>query len=115
AGEALQFTLLNNDEALEEVVVVGYGTQSKKTVTAAIGRIDGKNFENLPLNSVGDAMKGKVAGFRVYTTDNQPGENPTFRIRGGSSINQSDAPIIVVDGVVRDMSGINPNDIESVE
>ncbi len=115
AGEALQFTLLNNDEALEEVVVVGYGTQSKKTVTAAIGRIDGKNFENLPLNSVGDAMKGKVAGLRVYTTDNQPGENPTFRIRGGSSINQSDAPIIVVDGVVRDMSGINPNDIESVE
>jgi len=113
--DEIRVVLNQQDESLEEVVVVGYGTQSKRTVTASIGRIDGENFEDLPLNSVGDAMKGKVAGLRVYTTDNQPGENPTFRIRGGSSINQSDAPIVVVDGVVRDMSGINPNDIESVE
>lgn len=116
AGQkSIRITLELADKSLEEVVVVGYGTQSKRTVTTAIGRIDGKNFENLPLNSVGDAMKGKVAGLRTYTTDNQPGENPTFRIRGGSSINQSDAPIVVVDGVVRDISGINPNDIASVE
>lgn len=115
ATKNLTVRLESKDEFLDEVVVVGYGTQSKRTVTSSIGRIDGKNFENLPVNSVGDGMKGKVAGLRVYTTDNQPGENPTFRIRGGSSINQSDAPIIVVDGVVREMSGINPNDIASIE
>lgn len=115
SGNEVSIVLTVNDEFLDEVVVVGYGTQSKRKVTSSIGQIDGENFENIPLNSVGDGMKGKVAGLRVYTTDNQPGENPTFRIRGGSSINQSDAPIIVVDGVVREMSGINPNDIESVE
>ncbi len=111
----VEVVLQKSEQELEEVIVVGYGTQSKRTVTASIGKIDGKNFENLPLNSVGDAMKGKVSGLRVYSTDNQPGENPTFRIRGGSSINQSDAPIVVVDGVIREMSGINPNDIASVE
>src|SRR5690606_21331818 len=100
---------------LDDVVEVGYGTQSRRNITSAVGKIDGKDLESLPVNSVGDAMKGRVAGLRVYTTDHQPGENPTFRIRGGSSINQSDAPIIVVDGVVRDISGINPNDIESIE
>lgn len=100
---------------LDDVVVVGYGTQSRRNITSAVGKIEGKDLESLPVNSVGDAMKGRVAGLRVYTTDHQPGENPTFRIRGGSSINQSDAPIIVVDGVVRDISGINPNDIESIE
>jgi TonB-linked SusC/RagA family outer membrane protein len=115
SNKDLKIQMSTSDEVLNEVIVVGYGTQSKKTVTSAIGKIDGKNFENLPVNSVGDGMKGKVAGLRVYTTDNQPGENPTFRIRGGSSINQSDAPIIVVDGVVREISGLNPNDIASVE
>lgn len=100
---------------LDEVVVVGYGTQARRKITSAVSKVDGENFENLPINSVGDGLKGKVAGLRAYTTDNQPGENPTFRIRGGSSINKSDAPIVVVDGVVRDLSGINPNDIESIE
>lgn len=100
---------------LDEVVVVGYGTQVKRKVTSAVSKVDGKSLESLPINSLGDGLKGKVPGMSVNTSDHQPGENPTFRIRGGSSINMSNDPIVVVDGVVRDLSGINPNDIESVE
>ncbi|MCB0743917.1 MAG: SusC/RagA family TonB-linked outer membrane protein, partial [Ignavibacteriae bacterium] len=108
--------IMEGDTAqLDEVVVVGYGSQSRAKVTSAISKVDGKNFESIPLNSLGDGLKGKVAGLRVYTTDNEPGSNPVFRIRGGSSINQSDSPIVVVDGVVREISGINPNDISSIE
>ncbi len=100
---------------IEEVVAVGYGTQSRRTVTSAVSKFDGKKLESMPINSIGDGLKGKVAGLRMYTTDFQPGEDPSFRIRGGSSINESNAPVIVVDGVVRSISGINPNDIASIE
>lgn len=100
---------------LDEVVVLGYGTQSRRKVTSSISSVSGEDLENIPVNSLGEALKGKVAGLRVYSTNNEPGANPTFRIRGGSSINQSDAPIVVVDGVVREISGINPNDIASIE
>jgi TonB-linked SusC/RagA family outer membrane protein len=117
SGEQLFMDIFMEAKAadLDEVVVVGYGTQLKRKVTAAVGKVEGKSLESLPINSLGDGLKGKVAGMNVYTTDQQPGENPSFRIRGGSSINQTNAPIVVVDGVVRDLSGINPNDIESIE
>lgn len=100
---------------LDEVVAVGYGTQSRRTVTSAVSKFEGEKLESMPINSIGDGLKGKVAGLRMYTSDFQPGENPTFRIRGGSSINKSNEPVTVIDGVVRDISGINPNDIQSIE
>lgn len=99
---------------LEEVVVVGYGTQARRTVTTAVGKFDGRLLEGLAVNSVGDGLKGRIAGVRVATTDATPGADPKFLIRGGSSINQSNDPIVLVDGVVREMTGLNPNDIESV-
>ena len=102
------------EAVLEDVVVVGYGTQSRRTVTAAISKFDGHLLEGIPVNSVGDALKGRVPGVRVATTDATPGADPKFLIRGGSSINQSNDPIVLVDGVVREMAGLNPNDIESV-
>ncbi|MGN6418078.1 MAG: SusC/RagA family TonB-linked outer membrane protein [Pseudobacter sp.] len=114
-SKIIKVTMDLKDKSMDEVVVIGYGTQERKKVTSSVSKLDGKKLESLPVNSVGDGLKGKVAGLRVYTTDNQPGENPTFRIRGGSSVNKSDAPIIIVDGIVRDLSGINPNDIESIE
>jgi TonB-linked SusC/RagA family outer membrane protein len=102
-------------QLMDEVVVVGYGTQSRRTVTSAISRVDGSQLESMPVNSLGDALKGRVAGMRVSTANNEPGSDPVFMIRGGSSINGSNAPIYVVDGVPREISGINPNDIESIE
>ncbi|WP_286846700.1 MULTISPECIES: SusC/RagA family TonB-linked outer membrane protein [unclassified Proteiniphilum] len=100
---------------LDEVVVVGYGTQSRYTLTTAIGQYSGEKMEGSPVNSIGENLKGKVSGLRVATTSMEPGANPRFLIRGGSSINQSNDPIIMVDGVQRDMTGLNPNDIESIE
>lgn len=109
------FALIEANNDLNEVVIVGYGTQSRRSLTTAISRLDGKKMEGAPVNSVGDALKGKMGGVRVATTDQQPGSNPYFLIRGGSSINRSNAPIVLVDGVLRDITGLNPNDIESIE
>ena len=100
---------------LEDVVVIGYGTQTRKTLTSSVAKVSGDDISSLPVNSVGDALKGKISGVRISSANNQPGEDPVFLIRGGSSINQSNAPIVIVDGVRREMSGLNANDIESVE
>ena len=100
---------------VDDVVVIGYGTQSRRTITAAVSKVDGEKLAGAPVNSIGDALKGRVGGVRVSSADNQPGSDPVFLIRGGSSINQSNAPIIIIDGVNREMTGLNPNDIESIE
>ena len=106
--------LAEDNNVLDDVVVVGYGTQSRRTLTSAVSKVSGADLEGVPVNSIGDALKGKVPGVRVSTANNQPGSDPVFLIRGGSSINQSNDPIVLVDGVVREMAGLNPNDIESV-
>lgn len=111
----MNVTLSEDTGMLDELVVVGYGTQSRYTLTTSIGQYSGEKMEGSPVNSIGDNLKGKVSGLRVATTSMEPGANPRFLIRGGSSINQSNDPIIMVDGVQRDMTGLNPNDIESIE
>ncbi|WP_446788027.1 SusC/RagA family TonB-linked outer membrane protein [Macellibacteroides fermentans] len=100
---------------LDEVVVVGYGTQSRRTITSAITKVGGEALKNIPISTVGEGLKGKIAGARLYSNNNTPGADVTIRIRGGSSINKSNDPLILVDGVERAFSGINPNDIESIE
>lgn len=100
---------------LNEVVVVGYGTQSRSTLTTAISRVDGDVLSNVPVNTVGEGLKGKIAGVRFYSNNNTPGADVTIRIRGGSSINRSNEPLILVDGIERGIAGINSNDIKSIE
>lgn len=84
AGARLAIQLMNISTDMDEVVVVGYGTQSRRNVTTSISQYDGKKMEGAVVNSVGDALKGKMGGVRVTTTDMQPGANPRFLIRGGS-------------------------------
>lgn len=96
--------LAEDNNVLDDVVVIGYGTQSRRTLTSAVSKVSGADLEGVPVNSIGDALKGKVPGVRVSTANNQPGSDPVFLIRGGSSINQSNAPIIIVDGVRREMT-----------
>lgn len=112
---SLNVVLSTTTRGLDEVVVVGYGTQSRRTVTSAITKVDGEVLKNIPISTVGEGLKGKIAGARLYTTNNTPGADPVIRIRGGSSINKSNDPLILVDGIERAFSGINPNDIESIE
>ena len=83
-----------DSKTLDEVVVVGYGTQSKRTVTSAISKVDGETLKATPINTVGEGLKGKIAGVRVYNENNTPGAEATFLIRGGSSISQSNSPLI---------------------
>lgn len=108
-------TLHEDSTLLEDVVVVGYGTQNRKTLTSAISKVDGDKLLDAPVSTVGDALKGKVTGLHIVSNNNLPGEAPTFMIRGGSSINGSNAPLCLVDGVERGFEDLNPNDIESIE
>jgi TonB-linked SusC/RagA family outer membrane protein len=111
----LDVTLKAQAIGLDEIVVVGYGTSSKRFLTTSIAKVDGDAIREKPVTSVGDALKGRIAGARVYTSNFTPGSDPTIQIRGGSSINGSNTPLILVDGVERGLAGLNPNDIESVE
>ena len=111
----LNVALENDQNILDDVVVVGYGTQSRKTLSTAIAKVDGEKLMDAPVSTVGDALKGKVTGLRIASNNNLPGESPRFLIRGGSSINRSNDPLFLVDGVERGIEDLNPNDIESIE
>jgi TonB-linked SusC/RagA family outer membrane protein len=111
----INITLSESTLGLDEVVVVAYGTQSRRMLTSAVSKINTKELENMAMNNVMEALKGKVAGARIYGSSGQPGESPTIIIRGGSSINKSNSPLILVDGFERSYNEINPNDIESVQ
>ena len=115
SSNRIDVTLHEDSNLLEETVVVGYGTQNRKTLTSAIAKVDGDKLMDAPVTTVGDALKGKVTGLRVTSNNNMAGEAPRFLIRGGSSINRSNDALCLVDGVQRDISDINPNDIESIE
>ncbi|MEP6949482.1 MAG: TonB-dependent receptor [Ginsengibacter sp.] len=107
---------LNNvDNALQEVVVVGYGTVKKKDLTGAVSSVDTKDFASLPVPNAGEAIEGKAAGVQVISSGS-PGSNVTLRIRGVGTINDAD-PLIVIDGVPTDapLNNLNPDDIASFD
>lgn len=104
---------------LSEVVAIGYGNQSRATVTSAISKVSAAEFAHSPAANPLNQLQGKVAGVSLQISDGQPGANPDIFIRGGSSTSpQDDAPLIIVDGIVglmRNISDLNPDDIESVQ
>ena len=111
----MDIVLADDTQALEEVVVVGYGVQKKSSVTGAISQVKAEDMENRTIASPMQAMQGKTAGVTIFQTSGAPGQSPTIRVRGVSSNAGSD-PLYVVDGVrLSDISGIDPNDIESME
>ena len=114
-GGMLNVTLKEDTETLEEVVVIGYGVQKKSSVTGAISQVKAADMENRTITTAAQALQGKTAGVQLITSSGGPGETPTIRVRGYSSNVASD-PLYVVDGVrLSDISGIDPNDIESME
>lgn len=108
---------------MEEVVIVGYGTSRTKDLTGAATKITSEDFNDTPAASPEQLIQGKVAGVKINSNSGAPGSGSTIRLRGGTSINASNDPLIVVDGVPLDNGGIagapsalsliNPNDIES--
>lgn len=111
----IDVSIAEDAHVLDDVVVVGYGTQSRKSLTTSISKVDGNSLYAAPVSTIGDALKGKVTGLRVATNNTISGNAPRFLIRGGSSISLSNDPVVIVDGVTRDMDELNPNDIESIE
>ena len=101
---------------LEEFVVVGYGTQRKAVVTGAFAKVKGSDLENMPVSRIEQSLLGRTAGVRVTTGSGQPGEGATVRIRGTTSINNSE-PLYVVDGIPvgGGIDYLNQADIESIE
>jgi TonB-linked SusC/RagA family outer membrane protein len=101
--------------ALKEVVVVGYGSQSKRDVTGSIASVKGDDLKNLPVSNPAAALQGKAAGVDIVRSDGSPGSVPTIRIRGTGTINDSD-PFVVIDGVPSGgLNDVNSNDIASIE
>ena len=107
---------MEQDNALEEVVVVGYNTTTKEAFTGTATTIETENIEAKAMGNVTQALRGEVAGVNVISYSGAPGSDATIRIRGFGSVNGSSSPLYIVDGApfASDISAINPNDIESL-
>ena len=112
---ALDILLSFATTALDEVVVVGYGEYSRRSITSAISKLNGDEIAEMPVSSATEALKGRISGLHVVQTNNTPGGAFSMKIRGGSSITNSNEPLVYVDGVERSMSEINANDIASID
>lgn len=113
----LDITLRAADETLNEVVVVGYGTQQKKDLTGSVVSIKGRDVLQVPGPNAIKSMQGLVAGVDIASTSNAPNASPVIRIRGNRSINAGNDPLIVVDGLPfsGSLNDINSGDIRSIE
>ena len=112
--KSIQIVLKPNTAALDEIVVIGYGTQTKKEVTGAVSVVDSKVIEKLNPVRVEQALQGQVSGVNITSSSGSPGSGLNIRIRGIST-NGDSRPLILVDGnIIEDLSVINPNDIKSV-
>lgn len=117
SGEVMNFTLNEEFNELDELVVVGYGVQKKSDVTGALVRVDAETLNQRPVANAFEALQGKAAGVDI-TSNERPGEVGKIRIRGNRSLKASNEPLYVVDGVPLSAGGIesiNPRDIESVD
>jgi len=112
----INVTLEPDLQTLSEIVVVGYGSQKKSDLTGAITSIKGDDVMQLPTQRVDQALQGRAAGVMVLSPSGVPGGPTTIRIRGMNSINGSNAPLVVIDGLQGgDINSLNPNDVESME
>lgn len=111
----IDIALQQNETLLEQVVVVGYGTQKKSDLTGAVGSVKAKDIERIPVSSVDQALQGKIAGVYVLPNSGKPGAGTTIRIRGTGTLNNAN-PLYVVDGMLLDdIAFVNPQDVESIE
>lgn len=117
-GNAKNFRIILEEDAkaLDEVVVIGYGSVKRKDVTTAISTISTDDLNQRPIISADQALQGKAAGVSVIKPNGQPGEGMVIRVRGATSMNSSNDPLYVVDGVTLDnISFLSANDIQSMQ
>lgn len=112
---SINVTLSDDNQQLNEVVVIGYGTTTKKDLTTAVVSVSSKDLENQPITNPLQAVQGRAAGVQVSSQSGKPGAGISISIRGNTSITASNSPLYVIDGVTsRDASFLNANDIESM-
>ena len=112
----INVTLRSDNKALDEVVVVGYGTVKKKDLTGSVGVISSKEVKDLGVTRIEQGLAGRVAGVQVKPVSGEPGASPQIRIRGIGSISAGAGPLYVVDGFPTDnIQTLNPNDIETLD
>lgn len=113
---SLRVILAEDTKALEEVIIVGYGTVRKADLAGSISVMDNKSFKDQPITQVSQAFQGRMSGVQVESSS-VPGGSVKIRVRGSSSINRSNDPLYVVDGIVREsgLTGINTDDIQSIQ
>lgn len=109
--------LIEDTQALEEVVVIGYGIVKKSDLAGAVSSMNAQSFKDEPITRIEDALQGRLAGVDVQTMSGAPGSDIKIRVRGSSSINKSNDPLYVVDGIIMQsgLSGLNTADIASIE
>jgi TonB-dependent starch-binding outer membrane protein SusC len=115
-SQPINVILLDSTNDLDQVVVVGYGTQKKSVVTGAISQVKASDLENMPVMRIEQSLQGRTSGLTITTSSGQPGDGATLRIRGTTSINNSEA-LYIVDGVQvgGGIDYLNQADIESIE
>jgi TonB-linked SusC/RagA family outer membrane protein len=116
AGPNMKVQLKDDNAALDEVVVVGYTSKARKDLTGSVGSISGKKLEVVPVTSAAVALQGKISGVQVTTVDGEPGAEVHIRVRGGTSVTQTNEPLYIVDGFqVDNITDIPPGDIASID
>ncbi len=121
-------SLSNDSRSLDEVIVTGYGSQSKRNLTGNIAKVGSRDIENIPVPSVEQALQGKVAGVQITALNGKVGQGLQIKVRGSASLTASSQPLYVVDGIpitsadqssttapTNPIADLNPNDIESLE
>lgn len=106
--------LSEDTKKLDEVVVIGYGTQKKSDVSGSVTTVSGEKLANLPTAGAAEALQGMAPGLSVNFGTGAPGSDPTITVRGMTSWGSSNEPLVVIDGVPGDMSYLNPEDIKSM-
>lgn len=113
---ALKITLEGMEGMLDEAVVVGYGTAKRGNIANSVSSISADDLADRPLNRIENAFSGQLAGVYAQTVNGEPGAEMQIRVRGSGSINASNDPLYVVDGVpVDNLRGINPNDVQTID
>ena len=111
---SLSIILKEDSKGLEEVVVVGYGTQKRVNLTGAVEQVTSEVFDNRPMANVTQGLQGAVPNLNISLADGKPTRTSGFNVRGTTSIGQGGSALVLIDGVEGDPSMLNPNDIASV-
>ena len=117
AGSGLRITLAEDGHSVNEVVVIGYGTQRREAVTGSVANVNGEKLNQIAASNAAQALQGRIAGVQMTQTSSKPGAEMQIRIRGQRSLTASNDPLIVLDGIpfMGQLSDINPTDIKSMD